>query len=311
MMIEKNSNIKTWHEHTGPLLDSVNDYKVIYCDTCKFIHAIPVPSEEELSGYYSHHFYGVQKPDYFKQHNRDLAWWNKIFNERYALFEKNLQGKGRRILDVGSGPGFFLQFGQKREWETLGVEPSEQACEFSKSLGVDVINGFLDEKMIQDLGKFDVIHSNQVLEHVTQPQVVLDICFQLLNPGGLLFICVANDYNPFQKILKSHLGFKPWWVVPPEHLNYFSVESISHLIESCGFEKLQATTTFPIDLFLLMGENYIGNPEIGKDCHNRRKQLEDNLDQSDNTELKKALYKAFSKLDLGREIEFLARKPLS
>lgn len=51
---------------------------------------------------------------------------------------------------------------------------------------------------------------------------------------------------------------------PPEHINYFNFESITRLLERNGFSIIEITSTFPLELFLLMGDNYIGNNEIGK-----------------------------------------------
>jgi len=48
-----------------------------------------------------------------------------------------LPSGSRRILDVGSGPGYFLLHGKNRGWQTLGIEPSKQAAEHGRKLGLE------------------------------------------------------------------------------------------------------------------------------------------------------------------------------
>lgn len=297
-------------EHIGEVIDSKDGFDVIECEACGFKHIVPIPTDDELDQYYKNQFYGDVKPNYLDQHQKDISWWNQVYEERYRCFEKNLPTERRRILDVGSGPGFFLKFGKERNWETIGIEPSIQASNYAQALGLEIVNDFLSEKSIEQLGKFDVIYINSVLEHLPEPKKIINICYNLLNPDGLLFICVANEYNPFQQILRNYSNYQPWWLAPPQHINYFSINSIRKLVTSYEFEIMNSTTTFPMELFLLMGDNYVGNDSIGKICHNRRKNLELSLINSGNITLKQKLYKAFENLDIGREIELLTRKTL-
>ena len=122
---------------------------------------------------------------------------------------------------------------------------------------------------------------------------------------------MPNDYNPIQEILTSTMGFDPWWVAPPHHINYFNSETLSALLERRGFEVAHFETTFPIDIFLLMGENYIGDDELGRKCHARRKNFELNLERSGRSKLKRDIYQSFAKNNIGREIVILALKPSS
>ena len=117
---------------------------------------------------------------------------------------------------------------------------------------------------------------------------------------------VPNDYNPFQDILQKTCGFAPWWIAPPHHINYFDVESIQRLLVAAGFDVLHTQTTFPIDIFLLMGDNYIGNDVLGRQCHARR-----DLSQTDRraSDLKRRLYQSFAALGIGREVLVCGRKP--
>ena len=117
------------------------------------------------------------------------------------------------------------------------------------------------------LGNFDVIHMGEVLEHIPDPISLLKLAYSKLNDNGLICIIVPNDFNPFQLILRDQLEFEPWWVSPPHHINNFDHKSLGNLLVSAGFTVLHQESTFPIDLFLLMGDTYIDNDEVGRMSH--------------------------------------------
>jgi len=301
-------SIKKWKEHQGPLLESRNGFDVIECSLCGFKHIIPIPTPAELEKAYKHEYYSHKKPLYLERHREDLDWWNIVYAERYQILEDHLGAARRRILDVGSGPGFFLLKGKKRGWTVKGIEPSDQAVTHSRGLGLDIIKDFLSEDTLPGLGCFDAVNMSAVLEHIPDPANLLKLVHGLLDVGGMLLINVPNDFNPFQLILRDHLGYKPWWVTPPHHINYFDLQSLRHLLHRCGFEILHYESTFPIDMFLLMGDNYIGNDELGRECHMKRKQFEKNLSSAGHALLKQKLYHIFAKIDLGREMVVYAQK---
>lgn len=296
-----------WEHHVGPVLDSVKDFNVIECESCGFKHVVPLPTAEETAQYYSEQFL-AKRPGYFDSIREDLEWWRMVYAEQYTLFEKYLPAKRRRILDVGCGSGFFLQLGKERSWETLGIEPSRQASEHARELGLEVVNDVFGEEQARSLGTFDVVHMHEVLEHIHDPVDMLRLARQLLKPHGLLCVVAPNDYNPLQNMLREQLGFKPWWVSPPVHINYFTFDSLERLVRSLGFQVLLKTATFPMELFLLMGENYVGNNALGRDCHGRRKKLELSLHSGGLNGLKRTLYIALAEQGIGREIIVVARR---
>ena len=302
------SEINNGREHFGAVLDSLNNFNVIECETCEFRHIVPIPSSEELEEIYRDEYYSREKPLYLERYREDLDWWNLTYSERYDKFEEILTPDRRRILDIGSGPGLFLLHGKERGWEAVGVEPSRQAAQNSIDLGLNIVEEFLSEDTFEIFGQFDVIHMSQVLEHIPDPIGMLGLSKRLLLPDGLLCIVVPNDYNPFQQALRTSCGFDPWWLAPPHHINYFSHESLSRLLLKNGFDIISHTATFPIEMFLLMGDNYVGNDTLGRKCHKRRMSFEQNLVKAEKGELMARLYSGLAELGLGREIQITARK---
>jgi SAM-dependent methyltransferase len=298
---------KTWHGHSGGIVATENGFDVIECKECGFKHIIPLPTDEELEEVYSHEYYTQEKPLYIERYREDLEWWDTVYSRRYEILEQHLPQQQRKILDIGSGPGFFLLNGKNRGWHVKGIEPSIEAAEHSQGLGLDIENIFFSDQTAPRLGSFDVINMGEVLEHIPNPTAFLKLVHAKLNTGGLVCLIVPNDFNPFQLILRDHLGFNPWWVAPPHHINYFDFKSLAGLVEKCGFEVLHQESTFPIDMFLLMGDNYVGNDEVGRACHTKRMNFEKAINHGDCGGVLTSLYSAFAKQGVGREVVIYAR----
>ncbi|OGP15943.1 MAG: methyltransferase type 12 [Deltaproteobacteria bacterium GWA2_55_10] len=295
--------------HCGPVMDRINGYDVIDCGPCGFRHISPFPDNDALTSIYRDEYYSKEKPLYLERHLEDLEWWDTVYAARYREFERLLPGKGRSVLDIGSGPGYFLLYGKRHGWETLGVEPSVKAAAHGRSLGLEIIEDFFSHDLARALDRsFDVVHMSEVLEHITDPEGVLITASRALKPGGLVCVVVPNDYNPFQQALRKACGYSPWWVSPPHHVNYFNPVSVSGLLTRTGFETVSIEATFPIDIFLLMGDEYVGNDALGRACHAKRKRFEKNLAAAGQDGLLRNIYKDLARHGVGREVQAIGRK---
>ena len=302
--------IKNWQSHEGQVVASAKGFDVIECVQCGFKHIISIPTKEELEKVYRDDFYTKEKPLYLERYLEDLEWWNIVYDRRYEILEQHLLTSQRKILDIGSGPGYFLLKGKNRGWSVKGVEPSVQASEYSKGLdlGLDIENIFYSEQSAANLGKFDAVNFGEVLEHLPNPAATLKLAHNQLNIGGIACLIVPNDFNPFQLLLRDHMGFSPWWVGPPQHINYFNFSSLTTLLERCGFKVIHQESTFPLEIFLLMGENYIGNDEVGRKCHSKRMIFEKKIIKAGGGKILNRLYTSLADQGLGREVVIFAKK---
>ena len=295
--------------HNGKVVDSLDGFDVVECHKCQFKHIMPLPTNKELTQFYSEEYFHYDKSTYIDEIHEDIEWWELVFNDKYDSFEELLPKNRRSLLDVGCGYGHFLSAGEKRGWEVTGIEPSRTAFNYcKKEFNLNVINKVFDNETKTELGFFDVIHLAFVLEHVRDPYNLLVNVHEKLKPGGLICVEVPNDYNPFQIALKKSRNFNPWWVYPTHHINYFDFGSLGSLLDQVGFKVVLKDATFPIDIFLLMGYNYVNKNEIGRKCHMSRKNFELNLFKANMNSLKRKIYKSFSELGVGRELIMVASK---
>lgn len=292
--------------HHGPVIVSVDGRDVIDCKACGFRHIDPLFTSEELKAFYEKEFYQSERADYFSRMEGDRDWWMLRYGHYYAMLESHVSG--RRMLDIGSGPGFFLDAGKARGWDVTGFEPSPMASEYCTRRGLKVINDFFSADAAREHGPFDAIALSMVLEHVKDPIGLINQAREMLRPGGLLLLISPNDFNPLQTVLWREMGFAPWWVVPKHHLNYFDLASASQFVKARGFDLLHVETSFPLEQYLLSGRNYVGNDAVGRECHKERKAFESAL-YAKAPAVMRGLAAGWAAQGIGREFLVLGRKP--
>ena len=65
---------RQWQQHSGTLLDRVNEFDVIDCTSCGYKHVVPIPTQDELEHVYREDYYSNEKPLYLEEHQEDLEW---------------------------------------------------------------------------------------------------------------------------------------------------------------------------------------------------------------------------------------------
>lgn len=296
-----------WREHRGARLATRNGHDVIACEICGFSHAVPLPDPEALEREYRETYYAEEKPTYLLHAGEDQDWARLAQIDRLDALARLLPANRRRLLDIGSGPGFFVKTAVEQGWHAEGIEPSRQAAAHARAMGLAITEGFFGRETAKHLGRFDAVHMNNMLEHVPDPAALVEAARDLLEPGGVLCVGVPNDFSPLQSAAAAS-GMAPWWVAPPHHLNYFDFDSLTRLLERHGLRPVERHTSFPMEAFLLMGDDYTADSALGRACHNRRKHFDLALEQAGLGQLRRNLYGALAALGVGREAVVVAVK---
>ncbi|MBL1174992.1 class I SAM-dependent methyltransferase [Pantanalinema sp. GBBB05] len=131
--------------------------------------------------------------------------------------------KGKKVLEVGCGSGFFLESLKKKGLECIGLELNEDAVRLATDKGLSVFAQDLIEHTQSNLGQYDIVCSFQVLEHIVDVSKFLRACVDCLKPGGKLIIVVPNN-DPFYKLDKYHT-----LNLPPHHMGLWNKRSLENL----------------------------------------------------------------------------------
>jgi len=148
------------------------------------------------------------------------------------------QGESR-CLDLGAGNGMTLRCLSRLGWEATGVEidqvAAEQACRFS---GCEVRAGALSDAGFRS-GVFHMIHVSHVIEHLPDLKQTLELCFDLLAPGGRLVLIYPN---PNSLLARRIHKFAVTWD-PPRHLVIPPSGSLVSLLRRIGFDRVRSETS--------------------------------------------------------------------
>lgn len=146
-------------------------------------------------------------------------------------------GPKRRLLDVGSGPGGFVLLAKEQGWLASALELNAESSKRLAAEGVQVIVRHLELSDLPSEG-FDLISFWEVLEHLSDPRLVLAEARRLLAPGGLLLILVPN----VQSLVTRLLHEKSNTFGGHSHLNHYGPASLTRLLESQGFRVAEMET---------------------------------------------------------------------
>ncbi len=267
-------------------------------------------SQPEGSSYrdiYETDFYEREKPDYLSKSELETVYWTLLWEQRLTRVE-NCSGKRGLVLDIGAGGGFFLKTARSCKWFISGIEPSRIARKFAQEkFDIHLDKGFLEEELIRIFSP-DFINLCLVLEHMEDPRKILGILFKEMKPEAMLWIEVPNDFSSLQKVITNQLGKTQWWIVPKHHVNYFDFNSLGKLLEDVGFLEIDRMGSYPMELFALMGKDYIGDDEVGAEIHEMRMKMEMNIINEDPNILLN-MYRSFARAGIGRTCNFLVQKP--
>jgi 2-polyprenyl-3-methyl-5-hydroxy-6-metoxy-1,4-benzoquinol methylase len=148
----------------------------------------------------------------------------------------NPENSKRSILDIGSNDGTQLRHYRDLGWDVLGVESSVTTANIANSAGVKTINEFFNLEMMQRLGKrFDVINAAGVFFHLEELHSVAEgVKFGLSRDGvfivQFIYMKAIIDNDAFDQIYH-------------EHLLYYTLRTLEHLLRLHGLELFDAYLT--------------------------------------------------------------------
>jgi SAM-dependent methyltransferase len=192
----------------------------------------------------------------------------------------------RKVLDIGCGDGFFSERIQEATGACVcGLDISLEATEKARTRGIDARQCDLDEGICYESESFALVFCGEVLEHVFDPDFLLDEIHRVLIPGGFLVLSTPNLaawYNRIlllfgvqpiftdtstRKTLGRHLALFGQGSQPVGHLRVYTLAALRDILRERGFSirSIRALPFLPFPI-LYQIDRLIGLvPSLGSD----------------------------------------------
>lgn len=199
-------------------------YRIVRCEACALVYV------EGAAAMGLKDFYGE---DYFSSSGESVCGYRDYIGNQElhgrnadALLDEveRLMPRRGALLDVGCAHGFLIEAAQARGWTSVGVDIASSAIQYARDqLGQTAVEGELGSCDFPP-GSFNAVCMIGSIEHLTDPMRALASAERLLARGGVLVVTTID--------VEGRLGYWRW--KPPEHLFYFSFQTLSRLIVRAG-----------------------------------------------------------------------------
>lgn len=271
------------YDFTGQdlMFKTPGNYEYHTCNSCDALYQVPIPSLDEISGFY---------PDVYKVYDEEIklkprgplerailnthygyshipaSFFLKIISPLFSIYrERNTLAyeNGGNMLDIGCANGRFLLRMQELGWKVQGVEFNETAVNICRKNKLNVYHGDLESANIES-DSLDLVTARHVIEHVPDPHTFIAEIARILKTGGRMHLRTPNS-----KSLGRYLFGHFWYANDvPRHLIMFSKKNLDMLAAKHGLVPVDVRTNVRAKLVLNSLDYKIGN--TGKPSRKRK-----------------------------------------
>jgi ubiquinone/menaquinone biosynthesis C-methylase UbiE len=159
-------------------------------------------------------------------------------------------GRGKRVLDVATGPGYAAAASARRGAEVVGVDVAHQMVALSRKLhpGIEFRQGDA-EHLPFDHGSFDAVIGNFAILHFARPERAVAGFARLLAPGGMLALSTWDAPSRMRLIgvlldAIEQAGATPSAAIPPgpSFFRFADEAEFSRLLAGAGLDEVRVRT---------------------------------------------------------------------
>lgn len=162
-----------------------------------------------------------------------------VYNSVYSCIKEYSEKlKEPKILELGSGLGYFTYGLKKSGYDITGLDISKDAVEKAiKAYGEHYICADLFKYSEKNQEKYDIVIMTEVIEHISEPDEFLKAIKKILKKGGIVIITTPNK-GAYPKNFVWYTDF------PPIHLWWFSKESLKKIGQVTGYKNVSFYNIF-------------------------------------------------------------------
>lgn len=244
---------------------SAQNPDIVRCPVCKITFIHPQPDSKIISDYYNGLYASLAVYDEKKMQdaNKSLEAYQKNIN--------TINPNSNELLDLGCGLGYYSKAAFNVGYRVSSVEQDKVSIKFAReTLKLNnIIEKSIENFILTTELKFDVIFLRHVIEHVPDPQGLIEGISGMLKTGGVLVIETDNNagiellFRPhsllfylqiykekFKKVnFFSLLIKRPFAIDYPRHLFAFNMKNLSGLLKINGMtakKKVHYQTGHPV-----------------------------------------------------------------
>ena len=154
--------------------------------------------------------------------------------------EKYFLGKPIKILDIGAADGLMLGEIKKRfpDSECVGVDNSKELIAANKDQNIKIIEGDAENLPFSE-NSFDVVVAAAIIEHLDNPEKMLEEARRVLKRGGIF---IVTSPNPFFDKLGRVAGWlkRDRFLKGEKHNIMFNLKKLKEYFKKADFEIVYA-----------------------------------------------------------------------
>ncbi len=223
---------------------SPDNFRIVMCSRCRLMYASPKPSGSALDTFYDESFSfdpgSRAKADSGRPRDKETQKEEGRVDWALTIIHRFTEVSGKRVLDLRCRTGALSAALKAEGAETVPVEPFEANANYIREVR-GLSNVLLlpftqfDELMIPDGPAFDVVNAltHHVLAHTRSPRSLLTRCFEVLKPGGYLFLDEKDVLLPARYKTLSIFD------TGRAHLYHLTLDTTARYLRSVGFELIE------------------------------------------------------------------------
>lgn len=155
-------------------------------------------------------------------------------------------GAGKRVLELGSGPGSITRLLKDNQCRVTALELDGKAIEivfqYCEKVHLCDLNDPEWPTKLSGEDKFDVVVAGDVLEHLYDPWTTLGNLLPLLAEDGHAVISLphAGHNAVVACLLTGDFEYQPWGLLDKTHIRFFGIINIQKLFSDAGFKIMEA-----------------------------------------------------------------------